>query len=92
MPSYLVWVILGIGALGLLLLVDRLLLRLESRGLVYYRRRRASPGTSAAAFLEVHAHLRPSVRLEVEERRTVRRENDDQGDQPRHPASPGSPR
>ena len=41
------------------LATDRLLLAAESRGWIYYRKRRASPGTSAAAALHMQALLEP---------------------------------
>jgi hypothetical protein len=56
------------GTAALLFALDRLLLRLEKRGYIYYRRRKASPGTVGSAVLEVHALFEPGRRHVVEER------------------------
>jgi hypothetical protein len=70
-------------ALSLVLLfLDRLLLWCESKGWIYWRRRKASPGTAGAAFLEVHAMLEPGKAHVVEEMKQVREERDDEGDPP----------
>jgi hypothetical protein len=68
------------GACGWLL--DRALLAAERRGWIYYRKRRASPGTAASAALDVHALLEPSRRHVVGEQRAVRHEDDGQGEPP----------
>jgi hypothetical protein len=49
--------ILG-ASLGLFLL-DRLLLRLEAAGYLYYRKTKPSPGTSASAFNAMQGLLEP---------------------------------
>ncbi|MEW6336371.1 MAG: hypothetical protein ACOY3Y_18415 [Acidobacteriota bacterium] len=63
-------------------ILDRGLLAAERRGWIFYRKRRASPGTAASAALEVHALLEPWRRHEAEERRAVRHEDDGQGEPP----------
>ena len=70
-------------ALSLVLFfLDRLLLWCESKGWIYWRRRKASPGTASAAFLELQAMLEPGKAQVVEEMKQVREERDDEGDPP----------
>jgi len=61
---------------------DRLLLRAEERGWIYYRRRRASPGSAASAALEVQKILEPRTRHVLAVQRDVRPIEDDAGDPP----------
>jgi hypothetical protein len=77
-------VLLASGAVVALLLVDRLLLAAESRGWIYWRRRRSSPGTRASALLELHAMLEPDRRHTAEILREETQEEDDEGG-PKHP-------
>ena len=65
-----------------LLVLDRLLLAAEARGWIYWRRRRASPGTRASALLELHALLEPDRHYVAEAMREESREEDDEGDPP----------
>jgi hypothetical protein len=70
---------------------DRLLLRAEERGWIYYRRRRASPGSAASAALEVQKILEPRTRHVLTVQRDVRPIEDDAGDPPAGPPPAGSP-
>lgn len=54
----------------------------ESRGWIYYRKRRASPGTAAGAFLEMQSLLEPGKKHVVESKRASREEADDSGEPP----------
>jgi hypothetical protein len=74
-------VVLGIVA-GLFLL-DRLLLALERRGWIYYRKRRGSSGALGNSMLEVQKILEPSKRHVVEERLRDADGPQESGDQPR---------
>jgi hypothetical protein len=80
--AWLGWLLRVLAAVVALVGLDRLLLILEDKGYIYYRRRRASPGSMASALLEVESHLRPSTRHEVHQRREVRREADESGEPP----------
>ncbi len=75
-------VILGV-VLVVSLLVDRLLLRAEERGWIYYRHKRASPGTRAAAALELQAFLEPRTAYHAEALREPREEEDDDAGPPK---------
>lgn len=65
-----------------LVLLDRFLLWCESRGWIYWRRRKPSPGTAGSAFLELQAMLEPGKAHVVEEMKQVREEHDAEGDPP----------
>jgi hypothetical protein len=70
---------------------DRLLLRAEERGWIYYRRRRASPGSAASAALEIQKILEPRTRHVLTVQRDVRPIEDDAGDPPAGPPPAGDP-
>jgi hypothetical protein len=68
-----------------LFLLDRFLLWCESRGWIYWRRRRGSPGTAAGAFLEMQAMLEPGKEHVLKETKRVHEERDDEGEPPEPP-------
>ncbi len=75
------WMLGGIAALVFLL--DRLLLWLEWRGLIDYRRTypgRLNSGQVGPAFLAIQSLLEPEKRHAVEEQAAVRTEREDIGD------------
>ncbi len=76
------WSGIALAVTGAAWLLDRGLLRLEARGWIYYRRRKAQTGTLSSAFLAVQAHLEPGARHEAEERRATRTAADENGDRP----------
>ncbi|KAA0254409.1 hypothetical protein FBQ97_06315 [Acidobacteria bacterium ACD] len=79
------WLRAGLWVAGILValyLLDRLLLAAEARGWIYWRRRKASPGTLGSAVASAHALLEPDRRHLVEERRAVRVEEDEEGGPP----------
>jgi hypothetical protein len=64
------------------LLVDRLLLWMEWKGWIDYRRTypgRLNPGQVGPAFLAIQGLLEPEKRHAAEEQTALRRERDDQG-------------
>jgi hypothetical protein len=78
------WLAVAAFAVAGLMLADTLLLHAEARGWIYYRRRRGSPGTSAAAALTMQAFFQPAAQSAVQlvDREAVRREDDQEGDRP----------
>jgi hypothetical protein len=76
---------LGAGLAGLFLL-DRLLLRLEAAGHLYYRKTKASPGALSSAINSVQGVLEPGRRHVAE----VRREQHVQVDKDPDGPPPGS--
>jgi hypothetical protein len=73
-------IVLAVGVA--LFLLDRFLLWCESRGWIYYRKRKASPGMAAGAFLELQAMLEPGKEHVLKETKRVQAERDDEGDPP----------
>ncbi|MCZ7650017.1 MAG: hypothetical protein M5U13_02160 [Thermoanaerobaculia bacterium] len=68
-------------AAGLLLwLLDRLALQAERRGWIYYRRKRARPGSVGNALLAAHALLEPRVEALVEARAEAAPEAEESGE------------
>lgn len=63
-----------------LFIVDRFLLWVESHGWIYYRRKKASPGSFSTAFLEVHSILEPSKKATINELRKTKHEEEHAGD------------
>jgi len=66
-----------------LLLLDRLALWMESRGWIYWQKKRASSGTLSSAALSVQQLLEPGKRhvLEMKKEQAERREDDGQGEE-----------
>ena len=60
--------------------LDRLLLAAERRGWVYWRKRKSSPGTTAAAMMEIHSMIEPGRAHVAEAIRAEETEQDDEGD------------
>jgi hypothetical protein len=63
-----------------LVLLDRLLLRAERRGWIYYRKSRGRSGSASSAFLEVQSLLEPSKKHVIEARSEEKEEADDSGE------------
>jgi hypothetical protein len=63
-----------------LFILDRLLLKAEERGWIYYRKKRASPGTRASAALELQSLLEPDRKHVAESVRHEKEEEDDSGE------------
>lgn len=81
------WTFAIAGVATALLALDRFLLWAEERGWIYWRRRRASPGTASQAFQEVQKLLEPGRRHVLEQQRRVVREEGGEAD----PPEPGLP-
>ena len=67
--------------------LDRLLLKAEERGWIYWRRRKGSHGMPASAALEVHQLLEPSKKYILE----VQQEHDPAADAEADPPTGGGP-
>ena len=71
-----------LGAALAVLALDRLALWAESRGWLYWRRRKASTGSLGSALLEVQQMVEPGQRYVAEAREERPAEADEQGDPP----------
>ena len=83
----------------LLVILDRVALWMESRGWIYYRRRKPSASALGNAFLEVQSLVEPGQRRVLEARQDDHTEHEEAGDPPdpgahgeRDPGSPGDDR
>jgi hypothetical protein len=63
--------------------LHRLGLWMESRGWIYYRKKRGSSGGLGTAFLEVQSLLEPSARHVLEVKRNEDAADEDSGDPPK---------
>jgi len=71
---------IGIGIA--LFLLDRALLRMESRGWIYYRRKAPARSSLGNAFLEIQSFLEPSKKVMVEVMKEEKKEQAESGDPP----------
>ena len=86
-PKPLLALALLAGVAATLWLLDRFLLRLEEKGYLYYRRKRATRSRLGAAFLEVQAILEPDKRHAAR----IRREKGPESAGAEAPPEPGNP-
>ncbi|MEJ2336631.1 MAG: hypothetical protein P8Y10_03235 [Gemmatimonadales bacterium] len=79
MTKLIVWgtVIMAAG-----LALDRLLLWMESRGWVYWRRNRPARGASTYHMLELHSNFDPGIQHILEATVKEEEDEDDSGDPP----------
>lgn len=74
------WVVKALGVVGGLLAIDQLLLRLESKGYLYYRKKSASGPSQGSVLVNLAAVFEPSKRYVIEAKRQEHHhvhENDD---------------
>ena len=76
-------ILFGIIAAVCVYLLDKLALWAEARGWIYYRKRHSSGGAIGNAFLELQAFLEPSKRYVVEERKRIKKDEQDSGEKPK---------
>jgi len=69
-----------LAIIAVALVIDRALLAAERRGWIYWRRKKASPGTAAAAFMEIHSMVDPGRSHAADAIRAEEPEEDDEGD------------
>ena len=72
MPSWFKIFLILLGLLVALLALDRLLLRMERRGWIYWRKIKPKGGGFAAGLSAFHEMIEPQVR-EIREEQTARR-------------------
>ena len=76
-------IILWIAGIALaLLLLDKVLLKMESRGWIYYRRKAPTRSSLGNAFLEIQSMLEPSKKAMVEIMKEEKKEQADSGEPP----------
>jgi hypothetical protein len=83
------WMLWAALAVAVLLAMDRLALRAEARGWIYYRKTKRRTGANLGdAFLEIQATVEPSKRHVLEMRREEKSEQNDSGDPPQSGEDP----
>ena len=76
-------ILFGIIAVVGLFLLDKLALWAEERGWIYYRTKRSSSGAIGNAFLELQSFFEPSKRHVIEERKRIKKDQQQSGDKPK---------
>ncbi len=76
---------------GVLFALDRFALWMESRGWIYYRRRKPSTSTLGNAFLQVQSLLEPGKSTLLEIRQEEQVEEDESGEPPEPGATDDGP-
>jgi hypothetical protein len=82
-----------LGLVAAVWVVDRILLSLEKRGLIDYRRTypgRINSSQVGPAFLGIGAILEPGKKHVIEQQTAVRTERENSGDDPKEKRRPGS--
>lgn len=85
MPTIVTIILIAAGAAALLFGLDRLLLWMEGRGWIYYRRRKASPSSLGNAFLEIQSMVEPSRQLAIEAREDRKEQQEGANGRPKRP-------
>jgi hypothetical protein len=76
------YILIGGIAIVVLYLLDKIALRAERRGWIYYRHNRSSGGAIGNAFLELQAFFEPTKRHYVQERQRIKLDVQESGDKP----------
>ncbi|MBI2841747.1 MAG: hypothetical protein HYX75_25815 [Acidobacteria bacterium] len=71
------WSVIAAALVAGAILLDRLLLMMEARGWIYYRRKQASPGGLGNAVLSVQSMLEPGKQYVLESKQKERGQEDD---------------
>jgi len=82
-------IVLALVSGAVLLLLDRLLLRMEEWGWINYRRNGLSRGAAMYHTLQLTAVFQPEMQHVIETKYEVREEADESGDPPAREDSPG---
>jgi hypothetical protein len=73
-------ILIGVAVLGALYILDRLLLWMESKGWVYWRRAKGRPGGAmTGVFLSIQEMVQPGALEAAEHRAAKKQEQDDSG-------------
>lgn len=81
MPLILKILLIGIGLAGILFILDKLFLKMEARGWIYYRKKQPSRTTLGNAFLEIQSMIEPGKRQIIETRKEIK-DQQESGDDP----------
>jgi hypothetical protein len=73
------WTVISLSVGVFLFAAHKTLLWMERRGWIYYQKKKAQPGTSASAWLELHQLVEPGKKHVLQIQREEHKEEDDQG-------------
>ena len=86
------WVVIAGAVVVGIVLLDRVLLALEARGWIFYRRNKPNFQNAGSVFLEFQAMFEPRMRHVIEQKRQEQEEEDaDEDGDPPVPLGPGAP-
>ncbi len=71
------WLVIAAALVVGAILLDRLFLKMEARGWIYYRKKQASPGGLGSAVLSVQSMLEPGKQYVLESKQKERGQEDD---------------
>jgi hypothetical protein len=74
------WTLIVVTIPFALLLLDRILLALEDRGWIFYRRNKPNFQNAGSAFIELQAMFEPKARYVIERKEQAENEEDEDGD------------
>ena len=74
------WIVIAIAVGVGVFFVDRILLRLEERGWIFYRRNKPNFKNAGSAFIELQAMFEPKARHVIERKEQEENEEDADGD------------
>ncbi len=83
------WTLIFVGSAVGLYILDRLLLKAEANGYIFYRKKKANGPSVGSALMQIHGFLEPAKRYVVEARQQVVQQNDDAGGPPKTPEGEG---
>ncbi len=83
------WTLISVGSAVGLYILDRLLLKAEANGYIYYRKKKANGPSVGSALMQIHGFLEPAKRYVIEARQQVVQQNDDAGGPPQNPERDG---
>jgi hypothetical protein len=81
MPLILKIILIGIALAAVLFFLDKLFLKMEARGWIYYRKKQPSRTTLGNAFLEIQSMIEPGKRQIIETRKEIK-DQQESGDDP----------
>ena len=73
---WLKWPLILLGICAILFTCHKIFLWMEERGWIYYHKRKASPGTAASAWLELHSMIEPGKKHVLKVEREEHEEDD----------------
>ena len=74
-------ILIGVALAAVLFVLDKLLLKMEARGWIYYRKKQPTRTSLGNAFLEIQSMIEPGKRQIIETRKEIK-DQQESGDDP----------